>query len=735
MKEKVKNIGSNIFPGFVVSLIALPLSLGLALASGVPPMAGVISAVVGGILVSLLGGSNVTITGPGNGLVVVTLGAVMTLGAGDMQAGYLYTLAAVVCSGGLLFLFGLLRFGALSDFFPSPAVQGMLVAIGLIIMSKQLHVMVGEVKPEANTPLSLFLTLPKSLVSLFNGEAPFLAYGIGIGSLLIMAFYGRIRNPYFHLVPAPMWVVLLSVGLVYFTRNNPGILTPLPDSYLINIPDEVLGDFMFPDFSKSLSAEFILAVISLTFISSVESLLSIKAVDKLDPKRRRSNVNKDLRAIGLATVASGFLGGVNVVSVIARSSVNVNNGATNRFSNMFHGLFLAIFVLLFTSVLQNIPLSALAAILVYTGYKLAAPAVFRSMASVGLVQFLIFMVTMLATLFTGLISGIAIGIVITLLFQLSAIRHINILVRNVFRPNTLLYQESDSQYHLSVRAFSNFLNFLGIKKKLDSIPRNSTVIVDFSLSEFVDHSVMDQLQDYYQNFKMAGGSLEIIGLDNLSTRSSHPLAPRKIMRTRRQKQKSGNQITRRQKGIRLYASRLKWAAIPGEFYETDDFESFKYFDTRIIDRGRNRVEGREGNVDIIMADLDYHEGEFIARESLHSTMICLHLPVRIAEFVLDKENLLDKVAYLAGFRDINFKEHSDFSQRFKLKGDHTWQIRRFFDDTIINFFESNKAFHVESNGRSLLIFEKERISTIGEIKQLVSFASRLASLLNSKYSD
>ncbi|MGB0177165.1 MAG: SulP family inorganic anion transporter, partial [Owenweeksia sp.] len=462
------------------------------------------------------------------------------------------------------------------------------------------------------------------------------------------------------------------------------------------------------------------------------SLLSIKAVDKLDPQRRRSNVNKDLRAIGLATVASGLLGGVNVVSVIARSSVNVNNGATNRLANLFHGTFLAIFVVLFTVFLQHIPLPALAAILVYTGYKLAAPSVFRNMASVGLVQFIIFLVTLLATLFTGLISGIAIGIVVTLLFQLSAISNFSVLLRNIFRPNTLLYQESNNQYHLSVRAFSNFLNFLGIKKKLDSVPRDSTVIVDFSLSQFVDHSVMDQLQDYNQNFKVAGGNLEIIGLDDLRTSSSHPLAPRQ---TRMVSKRKTNQITRRQKSISMYADRLNWKVNIDEFYESDDFEGFKYFDTRIIDKGRNRLEGEQGNVKILMADLDYHEGEFIARESLHSTMVCLHLPVRIAEFVLDKENLLDKVAHLAGFSDINFKGHSDFSHRFRLKGDHAWQIRRFFDDSLINFFESNKAYHVESNGRSLLIFEKERISTIGEIKQLVSFASRLAGLLDIKYSD
>lgn len=730
MKPDLKNIQPNIFSGFVVSLIALPLALGLALASGAPPISGIIASVVGGILTAVLGGSKVTITGPGNGLVVVTLTAITALGGGDMYQGYLYTLGAIVISGALVFAFGLLRFGFLSDFFPSAAVQGMLAAIGIIIMAKQLHVMLGEVNPEADTTVGYFVTLPASFSSIARGEIPALAYTIGLISLAIMLLYARVHNRYLHLIPAPMWIVLIGIGLVYFSSEYPHILTPLGPEYLVRIPDNMISSLAFPDFGMWMSSEFWMAVITLTLIASVESLLSIKAVDRIDPLRRRSNVNKDLRALGLATIVSGFAGGLNVVTVIARSSVNVNQGAKNQWSNFFHGFFLLVFVLLFTSALQHIPLPALAAILVFTGYRLAEPAVFRKMIKVGWEQLAIFMITMLVTVFTDLISGIAVGILVSLLFQLRQLPRLKLFLRYTVRPNSLLYREADQQFHLSVKGYSSFVNFLGLKKKLDTLPPQSNVIVDFSLAEFVDHSVMEQLDNYYKTFRSQGGDLEIIGLDDLGSYSRHPLATRQVLH---KAEASRTDLSRRQKGLRLFCKKLGWKFHPREFYdETSMFTHFKFFETKLVDKGRNRVFGKVGDIEVHLADLDYHEGEFIARESNHSTMVALHCPEPLPHFVMNKENLLDRVAYLAGFNDIYFAKHPDFSKNFKVKGKKDHDLYLFFDDDVIEFFQSNKAFHVESDGRDLLIFEKERISTLSEIKQLVSFASRLATLLNQK---
>lgn len=319
-KTFVSDIPKNFFSGFVVSLIALPLGLGLALASGAPPISGVIAAIVGGIVVAILGGSHVTITGPGNGLVVVILAAITTLGGGDMYQGYLLTLGAIVISGALLILLGFLRMGSLGDFFPSSAIQGMLSAIGIGIFAKQIHVMLGNMDAKGSI-VSLLLEIPAGLVSFFQsmGTSSFYAGLVGIFSFLIMVLYSKIRNRYFQLIPAPMWIVVLCIGMYYYFDIISDTPYPIHQDLLINLPDSIIASLAFPDFSNIYQLNFIGAVISITLIASIESLLSIKAVDKLDAQKRRSNVNKDIKALGIATVISGFLGGLNVVTVIARS--------------------------------------------------------------------------------------------------------------------------------------------------------------------------------------------------------------------------------------------------------------------------------------------------------------------------------------------------------------------------------------------------------------------------------
>ena len=336
LKQFVAGLPKNIFSGFVVSLIALPLGLGLAIASEAPPIAGIIAAIAGGMVVSILGGSHLTITGPGNGLVIVVLSAIVGMGEGDLYQGYLYTLAAIMLSGLLLFIFGVFRLGALSEFFPTTALQGMLAAIGVGILAKQFHVMLGFTDVKGNTINQLIL-IPNSIKNLLSNPSSdiILASAIGVLSLIFLFLYARIRNSVFQLIPAPMWVVIASIGVMYYydlVLKTPEVLG---SNLMITLPDNLLASLPSPDFGKILTSDFMGYTLSITLVAVIESLLSIKAVDKLDPLKRRSNINKDLRALGIATGVSGFFGGLNVVTVIARSSVNVNNGGNNRSANFF----------------------------------------------------------------------------------------------------------------------------------------------------------------------------------------------------------------------------------------------------------------------------------------------------------------------------------------------------------------------------------------------------------------
>ena len=718
-KTFISDIPQNLFSGFVVSLIALPLGLGLALASGAPPISGIIAAIVGGIVVSIIGGSNVTITGPGNGLVVVILAAITTLGEGDMHQGFLFTLAAIVISGIIMIILGFLRLGSLGDFFPGSAIQGMLAAIGIGIFAKQIHVMFGNLNAKGSI-IELLIQIPEGIINLIKTDNSSMFYAglVGIVSLLIMIFYSKIRNRYFQLIPAPMWIVVLSVGMYYYFDMVSATNYPIDKSLLIALPDDILSNFAFPDFSKVYHGNFINAVIAITLIASIESLLSIKAVDKLDPLKRRSNVNKDIRALGLATVISGFLGGLNVVTVIARSSVNVNNKGTNRSANFFHAAFLVAFILLFATELRKIPLPALAAILVFTGYKLASPENIKKVFSIGSEQLIIFLVTLFTTIATSLITGIIVGILITFIIHIIINKNIMLFIKNILKPNVLMFKE-EGKYYVSVKNFSSFLNYTKLKTKLDQIPESEEAIIDFSLCDFVDHSVMENMSNYSESFTRKGGHFEVIGLDDSKSGSEHPFALRKILP--KQMMPFEGVLTKRQKSIQKISEEMHWKYYAFSAQEMEELPTFGYFKTRKIDKVSNVLS----NEDCTIFDVQFSEGEMIAKQVIKATMLHIHTLKPVPNFTLDKEGIFEYILDFAGYTDIDIDNHQDFSKRFYLAGENEEKIRTFFTDELVLFFESNKQYHIEATENGLLIIGNERLSSVKEIKSLAYFGMGL----------
>jgi len=718
-KTFLSDIPQNLFSGFVVSLIALPLGLGLALASGAPPISGIIAAIVGGIVVSLIGGSNVTITGPGNGLVVVILAAITTLGDGDMQEGFLYTLAAIVISGIIMIILGFLRMGSLGDFFPGSAIQGMLAAIGIGIFAKQIHVMFGNLNAKGSI-IDLVIQVPEGMINLVKTDDPSVFYAglVGVISLLIMVFYSKIRNRYFQLIPAPMWIVVLSVGMYYYFELVSSSAYPIDQSLLIALPKDILSNFAFPNFSKIYQPDFLNAVLAITLIASIESLLSIKAVDKLDPLKRRSNVNKDIRALGLATVISGFLGGLNVVTVIARSSVNVNNKGTNRSANFFHAAFLVAFILLFASELRKIPLPALAAILVYTGYKLASPENIKKVFSIGSEQLIIFLITLFTTISTSLITGILVGILITFIIHIIINKNILLFIKNILKPNVLMFKE-EGKYYVSVKNFSSFLNYTKLKEKLDQIPESEEAIIDFSLCDFVDHSVMENMNNYSESFTRKGGHFEVIGLDDSKPGSEHPFALRKIL-PKQIIPKEGF-LTKRQKSIQMISEEMHWKYDAFSAQEMEELPTFGYFKTRKI----NKVSNVLSNEDCTIFDIQFSEGEMIAKQVIKATMLHIHSLKPVPNFTLDREGIFEYLLEFAGYKDIDVDNHPDFSKRFYLAGKNEEKIKAFFTDELILFFESNKQYHIEASKNGLLVIGSERLSSVKEMKALAYFGMGL----------
>ena len=525
-----ENWRADVMSGLLVFLIALPLCLGIAMASGFPPMAGIITAVIGGLFVSRISGSYVTINGPAAGLIVVILESVHELGQGDAMMGYRYTLAAIVCASVLQTLMGIFKTGKLSAFFPSSAVHGMLAAIGIIIMVKQIHTLLG-VKPNADSLFATIGAIPHSFVDM-NPEVAMIG---GIG-LAIMILWAILKNPYLKMIPGPIIVVLIGMGLsVYFDLEHEHKYLFLPSEeflphheftvgpkFLVSIPENFLGSFYFPDFSLIGTLTFWKQAVAICLVGSLESLLSAAAVDKLDPYKRYSDLNRDLTAVGVGNTLSGLIGGMPMIAEIVRSSANVTNGARTGWANFFHGSFLLIFVALFPHLIHEIPLSSLAALLVYTGYRLAAPREFAKVAEVGYEQLAVFIITIIGVLATDLLIGVGIGIVAE--FVIHLIRSIN--WSRVLRLYFHIEDKDDGTCHIRVDGAAFFANFLSLKSELAGLPERKHLVFDLSAAETIDHTVMEFIHDYCEDYERRGGQCEIHGLHLHKASSGHPLAAR-----------------------------------------------------------------------------------------------------------------------------------------------------------------------------------------------------------------
>ncbi|SMG65984.1 sulfate transporter family protein [methanotrophic bacterial endosymbiont of Bathymodiolus sp.] len=522
----------DLISGFLVFLIALPLSLGIAMASGLPPMAGILSAIVGGILVSRINGSFVTIAGPAAGLIVVILDAVQSLGEGDPIAGYRFALAAIVIAGLLQIIMGFFKAGSLSAFFPTSVVHGMLAAIGIIIITKQIHVMLGA-SPEPGSLFSSMAQVPHSIMTM-NDEIAL----IGLVGLLIMILWGKLQHPLFSKIPAPIIVVLWGIGIGLLFDLHHAHFYHMPDQiealsghffhsdevgpkYLVAISDHFMSSFYFPDFSKFFTFEFWVAVVSICLVGSLESLLTTMAVDKLDPYKRHSNLDKDIMGIGAGNTVAGLIGGTAMISEVVRSSANINNGAKTGWANFFHGAIMLLFVFLFPGVIHSIPLAALAALLVFTGFKLAAPTEFVKVLKVGTEQFFMFIVTIIGVLATDLLIGVAIGIVVKLAVHI--IR--GVWWSNLFKIHFSITEIESDKITVKLDGSALFSNFLPLKKAMDNLPRGKKITLDLTNAYLIDHTVLEFMHDFMHDYANDGGQCQQRG-DAIIKFSDHDLAAR-----------------------------------------------------------------------------------------------------------------------------------------------------------------------------------------------------------------
>ena len=491
MKKYFKSIGSDLPAALVVFLVAIPLCLGIAVASGLNEFSGIIGGIVGGIVVGIISGSNLSVSGPAAGLTAIVAGAVLKLPA--VEAFFL----AVVIAGVFQILMGIFKLGIIGDYIPNSVIKGMLAAIGIILILKQLPHLVGYDKnfegDETFIQLSGENTF-SAVINSLNHVTP-LAVFIGIIGIAILILYETklIKSKkIFQLLSGPLVVVIVGIAIHYFLRDIPSVLAN-KQADLVNIPianstKEFISFFHLPNWSFITNKDVWITAVTLALVASLETLLGLEAVDKLDPVQRFSPPNRELVAQGCGNIVSGMLGGLPLTSVIVRSSANVNAGAKTKMSAIFHGILIFGCVAFLPEILNLIPKAALAAILIFTGYKLTKVSIFKDYYKKGWDQFMPFVITILAIVVTDLLKGVLIGIAIGIFF----------IIRSNFR--SAIFTIIDNNNHLiRLRKDVSFFSKPRLKLIFENIPENASVIIDLTKAEFIDKDIIDTINEFKIN--------------------------------------------------------------------------------------------------------------------------------------------------------------------------------------------------------------------------------------------
>lgn len=508
-KDIFKHLKSDAPAGLVVFLVAVPLCLGIALASGAPLFSGIIAGMVGGIIVTLFSGSSLGVSGPAAGLAVIVLAAIEDLGSFEIF------LVAVVVSGIIQIVLGIARAGIIGYYFPTSVIKGMLSAIGIIIFLKQIpHAFGYDADPEGDLDFiqpdgqNTFTELT-NMVDYITPGAVVLAFT----SLLILILWEQkfMKNiKIFQVIQGPLVVVALGIvcGNLFL-----GSSLEIANTHMVNIPVAedlagFAGQFTLPDFTAITNPQVWIVGITMAIVASLETLLCVEATDKLDTQKRTTPTNRELRAQGIGNIVAGLIGGLPVTQVIVRSSANIQSGGKTKMAAFIHGLLILLAAMAAPNIMNMIPLASLAAILLVVGYKLAKPALFKEMYSKGWSQFMPYIVTVAAIVLTDLLVGIGIGMAVAIF---------NILITNLKNPYVLktTHDSADKRYQIELSEQVTFLNKAQILKELNRVPDNAELYINATKTVSIEHDVLEILSDFKENAKYRNIRIKISSLDHL----------------------------------------------------------------------------------------------------------------------------------------------------------------------------------------------------------------------------
>ncbi len=506
------SLKSDIPASIVVFLVALPLCLGVALASGAPLLSGIISGIMGGIVVGLLSQSHTSVSGPAAGMAAVVLAAITKLGSFEIF------LVAVVVAGFLQFILGIIKGGIIASYIPSNVIKGLLAAIGIILILKQIPHAVGFDR-DTEDDFSFIQRDGENTFSELLNIFDYFSWGailVSVISILVLIYWKKTPLGNIKFLPASLIVVVLGVLINAILIKYFPTIAISPD-HLVKIPkfEGIEKLIVFPDFSQIMNKQIWIIAITITIVASLESLLNLEAVENIDPLKRKASPNQELIAQGIGNMCSGLIGGIPITSVIVRSSVNLNAGASSKLSSILHGVFLLISVVLLVDKMNLIPLSSLAAILILTGYKLADVKLFKDMYNKGFNQFIPFIATIIAIVFTDLLIGVLLGLAISIFF----------LIKNNYKNPFVVSRETqhiDETIRIELPNQVSFFNKSSIKEVLWNIAPNSKLIIDCRYSEYIDNDILELIEDFKNTVsKEKSIKLNILGLQNKYQLNDH----------------------------------------------------------------------------------------------------------------------------------------------------------------------------------------------------------------------
>ncbi len=710
----------DLLAGLQVSLVSLPLSLGIAIASGAPAITGLISAIIAGLIFPFLGGAYVTISGPAAGLAPALLSGMLLLGGGDLAAGYPLLLVAICLTGLLQILLAFLKMGRYAIFLPVTVVEAMLAAIGLIIIIKQIPALMGAIMPAAKSMLVSISKLPQAVM-----QIEWSVFFIGAVSLFLIFYLNKTRHEWMRKVPPPLFVTLLGIVLGYLLNLDP--------KYLITMPDNILeGGITLPAFGEVFSRMelwwgVLIVVITLTLIDAVESLATIKAVDRIDPFQRKSDPNVTLRAMGISNSLSSIFGGLTIIPGGIKSRANIDAGGRTLWANFYNAVFLLIFLFLATDVIALVPLAAIAAILIYVGWKLCEYKVFTKTYAIGRDQLIIFVFTVLAILGTDLLSGILMGIaseIVMLLYllapsfrfvltgRLTFVKSWSLLwgnLKSLFTTPIINIKEMDRagipHYEITLSSVVCF-NLLHLDKLLANLPQQVgvTLIVNES-GRILDHTAMEYLHQFEEECVRDKRVFELHGLENFFQFTGHSLAARMqdaILI------KEMNRLSEREEMMSALATRHA-LTFQSDSTSTLNKNGFVYLRKGADKQENNIMRGNYHGCDVRIFDYSHTAAPDYYSKYWH-TLITLRCPEKLRAsmpgFVIAPGHYLAR--YLVDFSEVELKGNGDFAETYRVYGDEGTDPLPHIPPRLIEFLIQNKGFYIEVRNGVILAFRPDQ---------------------------